>query len=95
MIATGRAMLKQKEENGRDTVGRKYPSADVLGQAFYPLTLPLTVGPRSISIAIILGANEPRHLGAILLMIFAATIGCAFLAITFTFAMALRIGWLW
>jgi hypothetical protein len=50
-----------------------YTSADVLGQAFYPLT----VGPGSISIAITLGANEPRHLGANLLMILAAAIGCA------------------
>jgi small neutral amino acid transporter SnatA (MarC family) len=82
VIATGRAMLKQKEENDRDKVGRKYPSADVLGQAFYPLTLPLTVGPGSISIAITLRANEPRHLGANLLMILAAAIGCALLAIT-------------
>jgi multiple antibiotic resistance protein len=29
------------------------------GRAFYPLTLPLTVGPGSISVAIALGANFP------------------------------------
>jgi small neutral amino acid transporter SnatA (MarC family) len=33
-------------------------------RCFYPLTLPLTVGPGLISIAITPGANEPRHLGA-------------------------------
>ena len=74
-------MLKQNRENDRSTVGRTYTSADVLGQAFYPLTLPLTVGLGEISIAITLGANEPRHLGPNLLMILAASIGCAFLAI--------------
>jgi multiple antibiotic resistance protein len=30
------------------------------GRAFYPLTLPLTVGPGSISVAIALGANTPH-----------------------------------
>jgi multiple antibiotic resistance protein len=35
-------------------------SADALGvRAFYPLTLPLTVGPGSISVAITIGANHP------------------------------------
>ena len=36
---------------------------EVLSQrAFYPLTMPLTVGPGSISVAITLGANPPRGL---------------------------------
>ena len=33
---------------------------DYSRQAFYPLTLPLTVGPGSISVAITLGANRPE-----------------------------------
>jgi multiple antibiotic resistance protein len=34
---------------------------DVLSQrAFYPITMPLTVGPGSISVAMTLGANPPR-----------------------------------
>jgi len=82
VIATGWAMLEQKEENDRGAVGRTFTSADVLREAFYPLTLPLTVGPGSISVAITLGANEPRQLGTNLLMILAAAIGCAFLAIS-------------
>ena len=82
VIATGWAMLKQKDENGRGAVERTLSSPDVLRDAFYPLTLPLTVGPGSISVAITLGANEPRHLGANLLAILAAAIGCAFVAAT-------------
>ena len=40
-------------------------TADPLTQrAFYPLTMPLTVGPGSISVAITLGANPPRGLRA-------------------------------
>ena len=34
--------------------------SDYTRQAFYPLTLPLTVGPGSISVAIAVGANRPE-----------------------------------
>jgi len=81
VISTGWAMLNQKDGNDRGAVGRTV-STDVLRDAFYPLTLPLTVGPGSISVAITLGANEPRHLGANLLAIIAAAIGSAFVAAT-------------
>ncbi len=85
VIATGWAMLKKKDENDRDAVGRTVSGTDVLRDGFYPLTLPLTVGPGSISIAITLGANEPHHLGANLLAILAAAIGSAFVAATIYF----------
>ena len=35
--------------------------AGLLHQSFYPLTLPLTVGPGSLSVAVTLGANTPRR----------------------------------
>ncbi|MGA2369248.1 MAG: MarC family protein [Candidatus Korobacteraceae bacterium] len=37
---------------------------EILSQAFYPLTMPLTVGPGSIAVALTLGSNlhEERHL---------------------------------
>ncbi len=82
VVAAGWALLKKKDETDRDAVGRTVSGTNVLRDAFYPLTLPLTVGPGSISIAITLGANEPHHLGADLLAILAAAIGCAFLAAT-------------
>jgi multiple antibiotic resistance protein len=82
VIATGWAMLKQRDENDRDTVGRAVSGTVFLNDAFYPLTLPLTVGPGSISVAITLGANEPRHLGANLLALLAAAIGSAIIAVT-------------
>jgi len=82
VISTGWAMLKQKDGNDRGEVGRRVNCTNVLSDAFYPLTLPLTVGPGSISVAITLGANEPHHLGANLLAILAAAIGSAFVAVT-------------
>jgi multiple antibiotic resistance protein len=81
VISAGWAMLNQKEED-RDTAERTVNCTDALRQAFYPLTLPLTVGPGSISVAITLGANQPHHLGANVLAILAATIGSALVAIT-------------
>ena len=51
-------------------------TADSITQrAFYPLTMPLTVGPGSISVAITLGANPPRDLRARLLTTFAHMVG--------------------
>ena len=80
VIATGWAMLNQKNANDQGSARRTVTCADALSQAFY--TLPLTVGPGSISIAITLGANSPQHLGANLLVILAAAIGSAFIAVT-------------
>jgi multiple antibiotic resistance protein len=43
----------------------KAPAAEDLGQrAFYPLTMPLTVGPGAISVALTLGANPERGVRA-------------------------------
>ncbi len=52
VVSAGWALLKQKDENEREAVERSVSGRDVLRDAFYPLTLPLTVGPGSISVAI-------------------------------------------
>jgi len=44
-------------------------------RAFYPLTMPLTVGPGSISVAVTLGANPPRGLRALLITTLAHVVG--------------------
>lgn len=81
VISNGWAMLKRKDEPDRGPdVQRKVNPIDILRNAFYPITMPLTVGPGSISVAITLGANEPRHFGANLLAILAAIIGSALIA---------------
>jgi multiple antibiotic resistance protein len=81
VISTGWTMLKQKDEDDRQgQVHQSVNPHDIFRNAFYPLTLPLTVGPGSISVAITLGANEPRHLGPNLLAILAAVVGSALIA---------------
>ena len=83
VISNGWAMLKQKEQPDRGhEVQQKVHLEDIFRNAFYPLTLPLTVGPGSISVAITLGANLPHHLGANLRAILAALVGSAIIAVT-------------
>jgi multiple antibiotic resistance protein len=63
VISTAWAMLKRRDEDERTEVLSDAQRKDPFRQAFYPLTLPLTVGPGSISVAITLGANAARHGG--------------------------------
>lgn len=81
VIANGWAMLNQKPEADRGhEVQKKVDLHDIFRNAFYPLTLPLTVGPGSISVAITLGANLPRHLGPNLRATLATLIAAAAVA---------------
>jgi multiple antibiotic resistance protein len=63
VISTGWALLRQSSDDGSsgDKASRhECNETDYSSQAFYPLTLPLTVGPGSISVAIAVGANRPE-----------------------------------
>jgi multiple antibiotic resistance protein len=62
VISTGWALLRQPNDDGAAEKDgpRECNEADYSRQAFYPLTLPLTVGPGSISVAITVGANRPE-----------------------------------
>jgi multiple antibiotic resistance protein len=81
VVSTGWAMLARSDQVDRGQVHQTVTTQDVLKNAFYPLTLPLTVGPGAISIAITLGANEPRRLGANVLSLISAAIGAALMAL--------------
>ena len=60
VISTGWTLLRQSnnEETSDDDPKRPCNEANYMRQAFYPLTLPLTVGPGSIAVAITVGANR-------------------------------------
>jgi len=81
LATAGWAMLKQKDEDStKSDVHRTVDAHDLFQKAFYPLTLPLTVGPGSISVAITLGANE-QHIGhQIIFSILGAVIGAVLIA---------------
>jgi multiple antibiotic resistance protein len=82
VISTGWSLLKQKEEDDRARTQREMDPQDIFRHAFYPMTLPLTVGPGSISVAITLGANAARHLPQNLLDIAGAVIGSLLIALS-------------
>lgn len=62
VISTGWALLRQPGD-GEERAGnsrKECHEQDYERQAFYPLTLPLTVGPGTISVAITVGADHPQ-----------------------------------
>jgi multiple antibiotic resistance protein len=85
VVSTGWAMLTRSDPSASGDRGHMHQSVateDIFRKAFYPLTLPLTVGPGSISVAITLGANEPRHLGVNFIAVLAAAIGALLIALS-------------
>jgi multiple antibiotic resistance protein len=83
VISTGWTMLKRSDDEGeKGSSHHAVNRNDILGNAFYPLTLPLTVGPGSISIAITLGANAPRSHGFDVLPVISGLLGSLIIAIT-------------
>ena len=59
VISTGWALLRHSDDDdATDAAKRPCNEENYLRQAFYPLTLPLTVGPGSIATAITVGANR-------------------------------------
>jgi multiple antibiotic resistance protein len=62
VISTGWTLLRQSDNEGSNEAGpRECDEVGYRRQAFYPLTLPLTVGPGSISVAIAVGANRTEN----------------------------------
>ncbi len=54
--------------------------ADSIARAFYPLTLPLTVDPGAISVAVTIGANHSTSISKVLIALLGAIIGVAIIA---------------
>src|SRR5215475_5554753 len=77
LMSAGWTLLNRETEEARASIERKISSQDISNRAFYPLTLPLTVGPGSISVAITLGANAARSHALHPVAILTALIGFA------------------
>jgi multiple antibiotic resistance protein len=81
VATTGWALLKHNDEDdAKADVHRTVDTNDLFQKAFYPLTLPLTVGPGTISVAITLGANEPHLNQSLLFSMTGALIGSVLVA---------------
>jgi multiple antibiotic resistance protein len=81
VVSMGWGLLMEKQEP-QNAARKSVQTEGVFGRAFYPLTLPLTVGPGSISVAITLGANATHHYGFHFGIIFAAIIAMVVVATT-------------
>ena len=76
------ALTRRDDDDGGYHETRRPPTAADLSQrAFYPLTLPLTVGPGSISVAIAIGANRPQGIQTDLPVLAATVAGSVLLAL--------------
>jgi multiple antibiotic resistance protein len=79
----GWTLLSQEEavdRQAREAASTHTPE-DIEARAFYPLTMPVTVGPGSISVAITLGANPPGGARALAITLLAHAIGLAIVAL--------------
>jgi len=81
VVSMGWTLLIAKESvpSAEKSAGQQ---KDKFRQAFYPLTLPLTVGPGSISVAVTLGANTTHHYGVRIPIIIAPLIATALIGVS-------------
>jgi multiple antibiotic resistance protein len=85
VVSTGWDMLRRSDNDDDDrgsVVHHEANTRDIFRNAFYPFTLPLTVGPGSISVAITLGANAAKLPGINFLDIFGIVIASALVALS-------------
>ena len=87
VTAVGWKLLNLPDDDGKAPESKPlkdaYLTAYLARRAFYPLTMPLTVGPGSISIAIAVGASQALRGQAYWILPVAAFLGCAVIAGTF------------
>lgn len=58
-------LLEAPESHEQKKQEQAAPAGDIAESAFFPLTIPFTTGPGTISVAIALGANRPTDPGAL------------------------------
>src|SRR5437667_6482917 len=73
VCAFGWLLLMQKD-GPHNATPDVVQARDVFRQVFYPLTLPVTIGPGAISVAITVGASATHNYGVHLWIIFAAVL---------------------
>jgi multiple antibiotic resistance protein len=82
VASMGWGMLLERDDELHEPSRKDVRCADAAHSAFYPLTLPLTVGPGTISVAITLGANSTRRYGFHVAIILAALIAMIAVAVS-------------
>ena len=82
ITSIGWGLLNQREDSVAAPSATTWRPEELATRAFYPLTLPLTVGPGSISVAITLGANTSQTGINIVALIASMVTGVALIALS-------------
>jgi multiple antibiotic resistance protein len=82
VCALGWNLLNDDSSPGAAIADPREASAAALARAFYPLTMPLTVDPGVMSVAVTIGANHAHTLDRLLVQILAAVIGAFIVAVS-------------
>jgi len=83
IVVCGIAWALLNNPNSPATMSRTTLAENEAGQdAFYPLTMPLTVGPGSISVALTLGANPEQGMRPLVVTTLAHLLGMLFVAVS-------------
>jgi multiple antibiotic resistance protein len=85
VAVAGWRLLDSRGDELTTTDATVWSHDEVIRRSFYPLTLPLTVGPGSISVAITLGANTTRTQLALWATLAAILIAIALVAVSIYF----------
>jgi len=97
VCALGWKLLNDDPKPADTTVDPRQASVAALARAFYPLTMPLTVDPGVMSVAVAIGANHAHALDKLAIQMLAGVFGAAIIALTIwlTYRYAERFGaWL-
>ena len=82
VCALGWNLLHDDPKPSGAAVDPQQATVAAIGRAFYPLTMPLTVDPGVMSVAITVGANHAHTLDLLLVQILAAFVGAGIVALS-------------
>ncbi|HVA37333.1 MAG TPA: MarC family protein [Candidatus Dormibacteraeota bacterium] len=82
VMAAGWNLLNRGAEPATAGATTRWTPEELASRAFYPLTLPLTVGPGSISVAVTLGADISRYSTSPLFSAIVALVGMGLIALS-------------
>ncbi len=85
VCALGWKLLNDDSKPAEAAADPRQASVAALAKAFYPLTMPLTVDPGVMSVAVTIGANHAHTLDHLLVQLLAAIIGAFIVAVTILF----------
>jgi multiple antibiotic resistance protein len=82
VCALGWKLLNDEMKPADMPADPRHASAIAMTRTFYPLTMPLTIDPGVLSVAVTVGANHAHTLDKMLVQVAAAVIGAAIVAVT-------------